>query len=189
MNIKFILAGVVLRVQQISRAVGFTGPSHSQANAKPSSPAGGMSETRAHFGKAGLHCDMGSDSVIATPKRRRQTLIAPKIESLPLEPGRPDVVRVMNQRRWLTVKETSARFPCFSEKSLRHLIAQAEAYAKYPKAGLRSNGMIDCIVRPAGQRKIVIDATKFESWLASGAVAPRNAVPAKGFQQSVERPS
>ena len=178
MNIKFILAGVVLRVQQISRAVGFTGPSHSQANAKPSSPAGGMSETRAHFGKAGLHCDMGSDSVIATPKRRRQTLIAPKIESLPLE-----------QRRWLTVKETSARFPCFSEKSLRHLIAQAEAYAKYPKAGLRSNGMIDCIVRPAGQRKIVIDATKFESWLASGAVPPRNAVPAKGFQQSVERPS
>ena len=122
MNIKFILAGVVLRVQQISRAVGFTGPSHSQANAKPSSPAGGMSETRAHFGKAGLHCDMGSDSVIATPKRRRQTLIAPKIESLPLE-----------QRRWLTVKETSARFPCFSEKSLRH--CSSRGLREIPESG------------------------------------------------------
>ena len=178
MNIKNILAGVALRVQQISRAVGFTGQSHSQANARPSVPVAGMSETRSHFGKAALRDDLGSDSVIAAPKRRRHTLSVPTIELLPLE-----------QRRWLTVKETSARFPCFSEQSLRHLIAQAEAYAKFPKAGLRSNGMIDCIVRPAGQRKIVIDATKFEVWLTSGAVAPRNAAPVKGCLQSVGRPS
>jgi hypothetical protein len=174
MNIKNILAGVALRVQQISRAVGFTGQSHSQANAKTSAPVADTSETRPHFGKAVLRDDMNSDFVIAAPKRRRQTLSVQKIESLPLE-----------QRRWLSVKETSARFPCFSEKSLRHLIAQAEAYAKYPKAGLRSNGMIDCIVRPAGQRKIVIDATKFEAWLTSGAVAQRDVAPAKGHQQSV----
>ena len=146
MDIKNIFSGVALRVQQISRAVGFIGQSHSQANAKPSSPVGGISETRALFGKAGLRNNIGSDSVIATQKRRRQTLIAPKTESLSLE-----------HRRWLTVKETSARFPCFSEKSLRHLIAQAEAYAKYPKAGLRSNGMIDCIAQkqnmpPSGMR-------------------------------------
>ena len=178
MNIKNIFAGVALRVKQISRAFGFTGQSHSQANAKPPSPVGGMSETRAHFGKAGLHDNIGSDLVIAATKRRRKTLNVPKIELLPLE-----------QRRWLSVKETSARFPCFSEKSLRHLIAQAEAYANFPKAGLRSNGMIECIVRPAGQRKIVIDATKLEAWLASGAVAPRSAAPAKGHQQSVGRPS
>ena len=178
MNIKNILTGVAHRVRQISRAVRFTGQSHIQANAKPSAAAADLSEIRSAFGKARSRGEMGSDSVIAAPKRRRKTSNAPKIELLPLE-----------QRRWLTIKETSARFPCFSEKSLRHLIAQAEACAKYPKAGLRSNGMIDCIVRPAGQRKIVIDATKFEAWLASGAVAPRNAVPAKGFQQSVERPS
>lgn len=178
MNIKNILAGVALRVQQISRAVGFTGQSHSQANAKPSPPEDGVSKTRSNFGKAALRDNIGSDSAVGAPKRPRHTLSVPKIELLPLE-----------QQRWLTVKETSARFPCFSEKSLRHLIAQAEAYAKYPKAGLRSNGMIDCIVRPAGQRKIVIDAKKFETWIASGAVAPRNAVPANGFQQSVERPS
>ena len=178
MNIKNILAGVALRVRQISRAVGFTGQSHIQTNAKPCAPVAGVSKTRSNFGKAALRDNIGSDSVIATPKRRRQTMSMPKIELLPLE-----------QRRWLTVKETSARFPCFSEKSLRHLIAQAEAYAKFPKAGLRSNGMIDCIVRPVGQRKIVIDATKFETWIASGAVAPRNAAPAKGHQQSVERPS
>lgn len=176
MNIKNILTGFSLRVQRISRTVGFTGQSHTQTNVKPSPPSDGMSEIRSHFGKAGLRDDPGSESVIA-PKRRRHTLKLPKIELLPLE-----------QRRWLTVKETSARFPCFSEKSLRHLIAQAEAYAKYPKAGLRSNGMIDCIIRPAGQRKIVIDVTKFEAWLASGAVTPRIAAPAKGCQQSVERP-
>ena len=178
MNIKNILAGVALRVQQISRAVGFTGQSPSQANAKPSDPEAVRPEIRDNFSKTGLRDDIGSDFVIAAPKRRLHTLNVPKVESPPLE-----------QRRWLTVKETSARFPCFSEKSLRHLIAQAEAYAKYPKAGLRSNGMIDCIVRPAGQRKIVIDATRFEAWLTSGAVAPRNAAPAKGHQQSVGRPS
>lgn len=178
MNIKNILAGVALRVQQISRAVGFTGQSPIQANAKPSAPVAGMSETRSHFGKAALRDNIGSDSVIAAPKGRRRALNVPKIELLPLE-----------QRRWLTVKETSARFPCFSEQSLRHLIAQAEAYAKYPKAGLRSNGMIDCIVRPAGQRKIVIDATKFEAWLASSAVTPSNASPVKGHQQSARHSS
>lgn len=178
MNIKNILAGVALRVHQISRAVGFTGQSHIQTNAKPPAPAADMPEIRSHFSKAGLRDDMGSDSVIAAPKRRRRALNVPKIELLPLE-----------QRRWLTVRETSARFPCFSEQSLRHLIAQAEAYAKYPKAGLRSNGMIDCIVRPAGQRKIVIDATKFEAWLASGAVAPSNAAPVKGHQQSARHSS
>ena len=178
MNIKNILAGVALRVQQISRAVGFTGQSPIQANSKPSAPAAGMSENRSHLVKADLRDDMDSESVITAAKRRRHTLSVSKIESLPLE-----------QRRWLTVKETSARFPCFSEQSLRHLITQAEAYAKFPKAGLRSNGMIDCIVRPAGQRKIVIDVTKFEAWLASGAVAPRNVAPAKGCQQSVGRPS
>lgn len=178
MNIKNILTGVALRVQQISRAVSFTGQSHTQTNAKPSPPSAGISEIHSHFGKAGLRDEKGSDSVMAAPKRLRHTLSVPKIEPLPLE-----------QRRWLTVKETSARFPCFSEKSLRHLIGQAEAYAKYPKAGLRSNGMINCIVRPAGQRKILIDVIKFEAWLASGAVAPRIAAPAKGCQQSVGRPS
>ncbi|PKO60766.1 MAG: hypothetical protein CVU24_11605 [Betaproteobacteria bacterium HGW-Betaproteobacteria-18] len=178
MNIKSILAGVALRVQQISRIFGLTGQSRTQPNVKPSPPSADMPAIRSNFSKTGLRDDIGSVSVIAALKRRRQTLSVPKIELLPLQ-----------QRRWLTIKETSARFPCFSEKSLRHLIAQAEAYAKYPKAGLRSNGMIDCIVRPAGLRKIVIDATKFEAWLASGVVAPRNEVPAKGLQQSVGRPS
>jgi hypothetical protein len=95
------------------------------------------------------------------PKRRRKPTSS-KIEVLPLE-----------QRRWLTVKETSARFPCFSEKSLRHLIYSAEAYANYPKAGLHSNGFLACISRPAGQRKVIIDAAKFEDWLTAGAVAQK----------------
>jgi len=96
--------------------------------------------------------------------KRRRKPTSSKVEVLPLE-----------QRRWLTVKETSARFPCFSEQSLRHLIYIAEAYANYPKAGLRSNGFISCIVRPAGQRKVIIDAAKFEDWLAAGATVGRKA--------------
>jgi hypothetical protein len=73
--------------------------------------------------------------------------------------------------KWLTVRQTHLRFRTYSEKALRHLVTQAEAYQKYPKAGLRSNGLIDCILRPAGARKILIDAEKFEQWLRDSAVA------------------
>ena len=78
-------------------------------------------------------------------------------------------VQPLEPQRWLTVKQTAARYPCFSENALRNLIFSAEAYARCPKAGLRSNGIIDCIVRPAGQRKIIIDTIKFEAWLENGA--------------------
>ena len=77
----------------------------------------------------------------------------------------------LDQRRWLTIKEMAVRYPFFSEKALRHLIFSAEAYAKFPKDGLKSNGFIDCIVRPAGQRKIIIDTTKFEEWLEKGSLS------------------
>ena len=75
----------------------------------------------------------------------------------------------LNQLKWLTIAQASMRYPAFSEKSLRHLQAQAEAYQRHPKAGLKSNGFINCIIRPAGQRKILIDAEKFEEWLRSWA--------------------
>ncbi|MCX7164780.1 MAG: hypothetical protein NTV11_00710 [Rhodocyclales bacterium] len=106
-------------------------------------------------------------------KSRRRNWTSSEAEVIPLE-----------QRRWLTIRETSARFPCFSEKALRHLVAQAEAYANYPKAGLRSNGFIACIVRPAGQRKVIIDATKFEDWLASSAVVGKDMALTKSREQS-----
>jgi len=114
-----------------------------------------------------------SASPAPTAKLQRRTRTSSEVETLPLE-----------QRRWLTIKETSARFPCFSEKALRHLVAQAEAYANYPKAGLRSNGFIACIVRPAGQRKVIIDAAKFEAWLASSAVAGKGMALGKPREQS-----
>ena len=69
--------------------------------------------------------------------------------------------------KWLTIAQAHLRYPGFSEKSLRHLQAQAEAYQRHPKAGLKSNGFINCLVRPAGQRKILINAEKFEAWLES----------------------
>ena len=77
--------------------------------------------------------------------------------------------------KWLTFKQASLRYPAFSEKSLRHYQAQAEAYQRHPKAGLKSNGFIKCLIRPAGQRKILIDAEKFEEWLRSWAVQKEEA--------------
>lgn len=75
--------------------------------------------------------------------------------------------------KWLTIAQTALRYPAFSEKALRHLVAQAEAYKRYPDANLRSSGFIECVVRPEGKRKIVIDAEKFESWLQSCSVATK----------------
>lgn len=162
MNIKTIL----IRSAQHARRVAQTifggralsvlpaGESFAMADRKPSADIGND--------RAGLGHTAIADTTSAAPaaKLRRRNRISSEVEVLPLE-----------KRRWLTIKETAARFPCFSEKALRHLVAQAEAYANYPKAGLRSNGFIACIVRPAGQRKVIIDATKFEAWLASSAVA------------------
>ena len=102
----------------------------------------------------GLHMTPDVSSVMERQGRKQGNA---DLECLPLD-----------QRRWLTIKEMAIRYPFFSEKALRHLIFSAEAYAKFPKDGLRSNGFIDCIVRPAGQRKIIIDTTKFEEWLEKG---------------------
>ena len=75
------------------------------------------------------------------------------------------------QLKWLTVRQASLRYPAFSDKAFRHLIAQAEAYAKYPKAGLKSTGFLSCIVRPGNARKILIDAEQFDQYLRGSAVA------------------
>jgi hypothetical protein len=74
----------------------------------------------------------------------------------------------VDQLKYLTIPQMPLRYPAFTEKSIRHNVAQAENYLRFPKAGLKSNGgLINCIVRPAGQRKILIDTEKFELWLAS----------------------
>jgi hypothetical protein len=97
---------------------------------------------------------------VTTPRRKRQAKPRAKDQAVPLE-----------NLKWLTIAQTALRYPAFSEKSLRHLQTQAENYQRYPKAGLRSNGFIECIVRPAGQRKILINVEKFEQWLRDSAVA------------------
>lgn len=66
-----------------------------------------------------------------------------------------------------SIQQASRRYPAFSPKAFYHLVAQAESYAKYPKSGLKSNGFLECIIRPGGGKKILIDAEKFESWLKS----------------------
>jgi hypothetical protein len=87
------------------------------------------------------------------PRKRRHS--TPKAETAPTP---------LEDRRWLTVKQTAQRYP-YSEGALRHLIWEAEAYAKHPKSGLKSNGFLNCIVRPEGARRVLINAEKFEHWL------------------------
>ncbi|HQU80642.1 MAG TPA: hypothetical protein PLU47_14365 [Azonexus sp.] len=101
-------------------------------------------------------------SDVAKPPRKRNK--KPRIEAQPIS---------LENLKWLTIAQTSLRYPAFSQKALRHLVAQAEAYHRYPKAGLKSNGFIHCISRPAGQRKIVIEAEKFEQWLQSFSVGAK----------------
>jgi hypothetical protein len=88
-----------------------------------------------------------------TPRKARYS--TPKAETAPVP---------LEDRRWLTVKQTAQRYP-YSEGALRHLIWEAEAYAKHPKSGLKSNGFLNCIIRPEGVRRVLIDAEKFELWL------------------------
>lgn len=92
----------------------------------------------------------------APRSRRNSKKLKATVEPVPLE-----------KLKFLTIAQTAVRYPAYSEKALRHVQAQAEAYQRYPKAGLRSNGFINCIIRPAGKRKIIIDAEKFELWMAS----------------------
>jgi hypothetical protein len=97
-------------------------------------------------------------SAAETPNRekpRKRRNCTPKAETPPTP---------LEDRRWLTIKQTAQRYP-YSEGALRHLVFQAEQYAKYPKSGLNSNGFLPCIVRPQGARRVLIDAAQFERWL------------------------
>lgn len=79
-----------------------------------------------------------------------------------------DVPVPIEKLKYLTVAQAAMRYPAFTQKAIRHLVASGEAYQNFPKAGLKSNGgFINCIVRPAGQRKVIINADKFELWLSS----------------------
>ena len=160
MNIKTMIIHTATRVERLVQSIfGVSVASMPPARASLAEPPSARAEKPM---TNSIKANVESPQTPSAKRRSKPT--SSKGEVLPLE-----------QRRWLTVKETSARFPCFSEKSLRHLIYSAEAYANYPKAGLRSNGFLACIVRPAGPRKVIIDAAKFEDWLAAGATVGRKA--------------
>lgn len=84
----------------------------------------------------------------------------------PAEPEQPAAPGLVG--RILPVKAMAQRYSdVVSEGALRHLIWQAEAYEKDPKSGLKSNGFLSVIVRPPGQRKVLLDCAEFEKWLTS----------------------
>jgi hypothetical protein len=156
MNIKTMIIRTAKRVEFLVQSI--CGVSASSAPPARAPSAGQRLVSVGRKKVTSITTDAENEKMPSAKRRRKPT--SSSVEVLPLE-----------QRRWLTVKETSARFPCFSEQALRHLIYSAEAYANYPKAGLRSNGFIACIARPAGQRKVIINAAKFEEWLTAGANA------------------
>jgi hypothetical protein len=98
---------------------------------------------------------LSAETPLLEKKPRKRRYSTPKAETTPMP---------LEDRRWLTVKQTTQRYP-YSEGALRHLIWEAEAYAKHPKSGLKSNGFLNCIVRPEGARRVLIDAEKLELWL------------------------
>lgn len=64
------------------------------------------------------------------------------------------------------MKEAAARYP-LTEGAFRHLIFEAEAYFRYRKEDLRSNGFAECVVRLPGKRRLFIDSEKFEQWMTA----------------------
>jgi hypothetical protein len=98
-----------------------------------------------------------SEVVAKAPQSRRNSKKKKAVvEPVPLE-----------KLKFLTIAQTALRYQVHTEKALYHLHAQASAYMLYPKAGLRSNGFIECVFRPDGQRKILIIAEKYEQWLVA----------------------
>ncbi len=72
------------------------------------------------------------------------------------------------QSRYVTIKKMARLYEdVVSEASLRNMVWMAEAYAKHPKSGLKSNGFLPVIVRPPNQRKVLLDRVEFEKWLTS----------------------
>ena len=60
-----------------------------------------------------------------------------------------------------SVREMAMRYPSFSESSLRWLIFYAER-----------KGFENCVIRPPGTRKVLIDEMEFLKWLKSGKANP-----------------
>jgi hypothetical protein len=92
----------------------------------------------------------------APKSRRNSKKQKARVEPIPLE-----------SLKFLTIAQTALRYQVHTEKALYHLQAQAEAYQRYPKAGLRSTGFIECLFRPDGKRKIIINAAKYEQFLVA----------------------
>ena len=109
----------------------------------------------------------------ATPRRTRLAeLVPPALEVPPLaQLARlpPPEPAVPSPNRWMSIRSCAHEYrQVITEAALRHLVWQAEAYAKSPSLGLKCNGFLAVIIRPPGQRKVLLDRVEFEKWLVSG---------------------
>lgn len=100
------------------------------------------------------------------PLSVRETQLAPHVHQIGTRPGAANGSAM--RPRWLTVNRMAEEYKdVITEAALRHLIWNAEAYARHPDQGRTSNGFLPVIVRPPFQRKILLDRFKFEEWLTS----------------------
>jgi hypothetical protein len=97
--------------------------------------------------------------------RQADVSVVPAATTSLRSPSQQDSDALM-QKRWVTVKEATTLFP-YTEGALRHLIFQSEAYQKFPNALARPDGFEKCIVRPPGQRRVLIDTEQFSHWLTT----------------------
>lgn len=65
----------------------------------------------------------------------------------------------------VTVRQLSARFPAFSEASLRSLIFNAQPRVDSRGGVIHGNGLAPAIIRVG--RKVLIDPVRFGEWLNS----------------------
>lgn len=78
----------------------------------------------------------------------------------------PPAEKPKQRGRFGTVKQFAQAYSDITtESALRHLIWQAEAYARNPNIGLKSNGFLAVIHRPGGGRKILLEWDAYERWL------------------------
>jgi hypothetical protein len=77
----------------------------------------------------------------------------------------------INEKPVLTIPE-AASLGAHSPGALRHLIFNSEAWSRYPDGKYRrSMGFDRCIIRPPGQRRVLIDRVKYLHWLNSNSEA------------------
>lgn len=93
----------------------------------------------------------------------------PQVVFYSAPPSGQPAIQPSSVERYATVKQLAVEYRgIFTEGALRNLIWHAEAHARNPKPGARTNGFLAVIHRPGGGRKVLLDRVAFTHWLSNG---------------------